>query len=192
MQQASTTMCNKAYGCINVKVGDEVKVASVIHNIFPDVEVHAIMMMKHKRCKGVRSYSCDVMVPGYVFFNANADAPVSKFLTITSVNRILKYDNSDWHLRGDDLFVSKWIFDNNGVIGISVAFMEGDVVRIVDGPLKQVEGKIVRINKRSRSAMVLLGFRQQAFKVWLPFEWMEKATDTNVASHSHICLNIVD
>jgi transcriptional antiterminator NusG len=177
MQTESETIHQKAYGCISVNVGDEVTTAMMIRNSLPDIEALAIMKVKHNRCKGFRSNSCAVMIPGYILFSANSDVSISQILTIHSVNRILKYDNSDWHMRGDDLLFSKWIFDNNGTIGVSVAFIENDEIKILDGPLKQVEGKIIRVSKRSRCAQVALGLKQQVFKVWLPFEWMEQTAD---------------
>jgi transcription termination/antitermination protein NusG len=177
MKLESELICEKAYGCINVKAGEEKKVAKMIQTAFPGVEAHSIMKMKHRRSKGVRSYSSEIMVPGYILFSAFKDMQVSQFLSITSVNRILTYEDHDWHLRGDDQFFSNWIFNNNGMIGISVVFMEGDEIKIIDGPLKQIEGKIIRINKRCQNALVVLGLKQQTFNVWLPFEWMKKTTD---------------
>lgn len=174
MRQKNKPICQKAYGCIHVKVGYETDVARMIATIYPEVEAYAILRIKHRRCNGVRSYSNDVMVPGYILFFANVDTQVSKFLTVANVNSVLKYDECDWHLRGDDLLFSEWIFKNEGLIGVSSAFMENDKIKIIDGPLKQIEGKIIRINKRSRNAQVILGFKQQDFNVWLPFEWIEK------------------
>ncbi len=190
MQLNPTPICNKAYGCINVKVGSEMNASKMIRSIFPEVEVHAVMKIKHRRSNGVRFYSYEVMVPGYILFYAPMDMQVSKFLALTPVNSILKYDDLDWHLRGDDLLFTEWVFQNKGIIGISVALMENDEIKIIDGPLKQMEGKIVRINKRSRSAQVMLGFKQHEYYVWLPFEWMEKAAERDCEACPQIDITI--
>ena len=86
---------------------------------------------------------------------------------------ILTYDDNTWQLRGDDLLVAKWIIENNGMIGVSKLYCEGDNIRIVDGPLKKIEGRICRIDKRNRNALVSFGIFEQTFKVWLAFEYLE-------------------
>ena len=178
MQFEPNAMCDKAYGCINVKVGDEKKVAQMIHTIYPEVETCVVTQVKHKSREGVKSYAFDIMLPGYILFYTKEDTPVSQFLSITSVQHIVIYDDRKWHLRGDDLFYAKWIFENKGTIGVSVVFMENDVIKITEGPLKDIKGNIIRIDKRNRNALVSLGFGQQTYKVWLAFEWM-----TNLRRH---------
>lgn len=177
MQFEPNTILNKAYGCINVKVGDEHKVANMIHSIFPEVETCVVKQVKHRSRQGIKTYIYDIMLPGYILFYTKEDAPVSQFMRITSVQHIVIYDDSKWHLRGDDLFYAKWVFDNKGTIGISDVFIENDEIVINEGPLKDMKGRIIRIDKRNRNALVSLGFRQQSFNVWLAFEWMKGAVN---------------
>ena len=174
MQNVLQPAQEKAYGCIHVRAGEEDEVARKIDTLFPEVETHAIMQIKHKSRNSRRSYSYSNMLPGYILFNADGEFPVSKILSISSVVRILNYDDHQWSLRGEDLFYAKWIFENNGLIGISVVYTEGDEIRIIDGPLKAVEGKIVRIDKRNRNALITLGCERNNIKVWLAFEWLKK------------------
>jgi transcription antitermination factor NusG len=54
--------------------------------------------------------------------------------------------------------------------------MEGERVRIASGPLKDLEGYIVRIDKRNRSGQVMLMFNNRTVKVWLGYEMIEKET----------------
>jgi hypothetical protein len=162
----------KAYGCISVKVGDESKVAKVIRSLFPAVETCVVKQAKHRSRQGIKSYAYDIMLPGYILFCTEEDISVSQFMRITSVQNIVFYDDYKWSLRGDDLFYAKWAFNNKGTIGVSVVFMENDEIVITDGPLKDLKGRIIRIDKRNRNALVSLGFRKQNFKVWLAFEWM--------------------
>ena len=174
MQTDSIHLHKNSYGCLFVKTGQERTVAEMMGTCFPSIEAHAVVQLKHQSRNGVRRYASGIMLPGYVLFHAQSDMPVSQILTITSAYRILKYCDDDWHLRDNDLSFAEWIFQNQGEIGVSVAYMEGDQVQIKKGPLKTVQGQIIRIDKRNRNALVSLGMNKQVFKVWLAFEWMDK------------------
>ena len=89
----------KAYGYLQVKTGSEKKTADIINTIFPEIESYAITQIKHKSCKGFRSYSSSVMVPGYILFRANQDMRVSQLQTVGSVYQVLTYDHQRWQLR---------------------------------------------------------------------------------------------
>ncbi len=173
MQFKSDINSGKAYGCISVRVGDESKVARVIQSHFPSVETCVVKQVKHRSRQGVKSYACDIMLPGYILFCTEKDMSVSQFMRITSVQNIVIYDDYEWHLRGDDLFYAKWAFNNKGNIGVSVVRMHDDEIEVTDGPLKDLKGNIIRIDKRNRNALVSLGFSKKKFKVWLALEWMK-------------------
>ena len=125
MPSNDTTKCSNYYGCIHVRVGDEMNTARILKHVFPAVDTYAICQMKHKSQKGVRSCKACVMVPGYILFCADKDERVSQFLTIRSVYHILTYDDNTWQLRGDDLMMARWIIENDGMIGVSKLYCEG-------------------------------------------------------------------
>lgn len=50
------------------------------------------------------------------------------------------------------------------------AYKEKDRIRIVSGPLKDMEGKIKRVDKRGCSGQVILSFHDKVVPVWLGFE----------------------
>jgi len=165
----------KAYGYLHVRAGSEKQVADIINTAFPEIESYAISQTKHKSCRGVRSYSTNIMVPGYILFRTYQGMQVSQLRALAPVFSILTYDDNQWPLRGDDLFCAKWLFNHDGAIGISVVFIEGDEIKVIDGPLKDVQGKIIRIDKRNRNALVALGLHQKTCKnVWLAFEYLDK------------------
>lgn len=56
------------------------------------------------------------------------------------------------------------------MLGLSQAYKEGDRIRIVSGPLKDMEGKIRRVDKRGMSGQVILSFCRRDIPVWLGFE----------------------
>lgn len=99
---------------------------------------------------------------------------VMELRKLTTVFSILTYDDMIWHWRNEDLFCAKWLFEHDGNIGISVVFLEGDGINVVDGPLKDIEGRILRVSKRNRNALAALVLHQQTCKVRLAFEYLDK------------------
>ena len=163
----------KAYGYVQVRIGAEEKVARLINSLFSDIQAYAIKQIKHRSRMGVRSYASSLMVPGYVIFRTQRNYQITKLQTISSIMRILTYSDNSWQLRGEDFCCAKWVYDHHGVVGVSIAYIENDIIRISDGPLKEVEERIVRIDKRNQNALVTLGLHQEKCKIWLAFNWMD-------------------
>lgn len=95
----------------------------------------------------------------------------------TDVLRILMENDQDWRLTGSDYEFAEWLFSYDGCISFSTAYREGDRIRIVSGPLKDMEGMISRIDKRRRSGQVTVKFNQRDVKLWLGFDLIEKPFD---------------
>lgn len=72
----------------------------------------------------------------------------------------------------DERFV-RWLFRYEGLLSLSQAYREGDRIRIVSGPLKDMEGRIRRIDKRGLSGQVILSFNGRDILIWLEFELVE-------------------
>lgn len=165
------------FGCLYVRVGREQKTVEMIRHLYPSVNALAVGQLKHKSQNGVKSVVNTILLPGYVLFQADEDFEVRRFYSLEHVVRLLKYEDRQWMLRGDDLAFAQWIYRMNGLIGLSKAYREGTMVRIAEGPLKDFAGKIVRVDSRNRNAQVAFGFDKQVFTAWLAFEWMEEAKE---------------
>jgi transcription antitermination factor NusG len=61
----------------------------------------------------------------------------------------------------------------NGKFGISKAVLEGTKVKIIDGPLKELEGKIIKVNKRRKCAEIEIETFGTINKIWLAYELIE-------------------
>ena len=51
--------------------------------------------------------------------------------------------------------------------------MEGDHIKIIDGPLADYEGMIKKVNKHRRSAMVEIKVGSHVKDVWMSFQWFD-------------------
>jgi transcription antitermination factor NusG len=75
-------------------------------------------------------------------------------------------------LRGNDLDFIKWLNGHNGVIEISKAVEIGTKIKILEGPLKELEGNIVKINKRQKCVCVKIEGEGIKNTIWLSYEFV--------------------
>ena len=65
------------------------------------------------------------------------------------------------------------IMECGGIVDMSKAIKENDRVKIVSGPLKEMEARIIKMDPRNRNAKVSVDFLGRVTEVWLPFEYMD-------------------
>jgi hypothetical protein len=87
-------------------------------------------------------------------------------------------DSGIWQLQGEDERFVRWLFQYDGLLGFSKAYKEGDRIRIISGPLKDMEGKIRRVDKRGMSGQVILSFYGKDVPVWLDLNWSGRFSKT--------------
>lgn len=168
---------NKAYGCVFCITGKEQVVANCIQIYNKNVRAKAASQTIRHTCQGVTRLQNDVILKGYVFFETSADVNINGLLPPNDILSVLSYSDGDWRLCGDDLAYAKWIFKYNGVLPLSKAYKVGDRIYIVDGPLKDLEGSITRIDKRNRSGQVTIYFAGREQKVWLGFDIVKEFSE---------------
>lgn len=159
-----------SYGCLFCITGKEKGVAERIQTSCPDVRATTMRQLKYRTCKKAKTREEEILFPGYVFFEAPSDMKPSIEFPTQNVIRILLLDREIWQLQGEDERFVKWLFQYNGLLGFSQAYKEGDQIRIISGPLKDMEGKIKRVDKRGMSGQVILSFQGRYISVWLGFE----------------------
>ena len=159
-----------AYGCLFCKTGIELSGAEQIQVTCPNVRATTMRQLKYRTCKKVKTQEEAILLPSYVFFEAPSSMEPSIEFPTQNVIRILAMDSGIWQLQGEDERFVRWIFQYDGLLGFSKAHKEGDRIRIISGPLKDMEGKIKRVDKRGMSGQVILSFYGKDIPVWLGFE----------------------
>lgn len=84
------------------------------------------------------------LMPGYVFFDADTEPAWDRILKDSAVLKLLSYGDGEYALRGTDLEFIDWIKKNNGIIEMSSAVKVGSMIEFVAGPLKDMNGKIIK------------------------------------------------
>lgn len=164
---------NNAYGCVFCITGKEALVAEQIEAACPGVRALTARWEKHKSVNGKKSKVQAVLLPSYVFFRAPRDFSSFSCFPQENVIRILQTDRHAWQLTGADEQFARWLFSYDGLLSFSKAYQEGTRIRIVSGPLKDMEGSVQRIDRRGRSGQVTLSFNGKPVTVWLGFDLLE-------------------
>jgi transcriptional antiterminator NusG len=109
--------------------------------------------------------------PGYVFFEY-ASEPLWRLLQKEKyICYPLEYADHTKELRNGDLEFVIWLKNNKGIVKVSKAVEEGKWIKIIDGPLKEYEGKIKKINKNRKCMEVEMGTEKITNRIWLSYEF---------------------
>lgn len=166
--------------CISVRTGFEEKFKESVEPVFEkSVQKFsgAVHLLKKKmRLKTGKEYF-EQFFPGYVFFETD-ETDTAKFRFFKKGKGFLRFlpSDSEVHpLENKDLQIIKSIMDCGSVMGIvPVAFDKNDRIVIVDGPLKDMSGKVVAVNKRNKRVNIELEFMGGAKIVGLSYEVVKK------------------
>lgn len=161
------------YGCIFCPTGKETNVARQLELFCPGVKATAVRQEKHQTENGVHSKIEKVVMSGYVFFRAKEEFDIAPIMHRAGALRVLKEENGQWRLFGENERFARWIFRYDGLLSFSKAYREGTRIRMISGPLKDMEGKITKVDKRGRSGQVTFAFNGREMKVWLGFDLVE-------------------
>lgn len=114
------------------------------------------------------------LLPRYVFFDA-PDGHEPNWYRIksqSSVQRVLRYDDGECALHGEDLEFVRWMKGVNGLLEVSQVVQVGTRIRVIGGPLKQYEGKIVEVKKRRGQVAIEISECGHFGKIWCPIEYI--------------------
>ncbi len=106
--------------------------------------------------------------PGYVFIRSEEITPDTyhSVRKLKGFYRFLPNNQEPLPLKGKDLDILKHFISFGCVANISVAvFDENDRIQILDGPLKGLEGQIIKVDRRKGRAKVKLDMYQNSFAI---------------------------
>lgn len=171
----------KVYGCLFCVTGKEEAVVQQLKEASASVRAVVARREKYLTTQGVKSKTAEVFLPSYVFFEAPKEMTALEWIPRKNVHRILNYGDGAWQLCGSDLEFAKWLFHYDGYLAFSKAYQVGNKVHIFSGPLKELEGQIQKVDRRGKSARVVLQFFNMAVSAWLGYELIEPVQDAETA-----------
>ena len=157
-------MVDKAYWYVLfVRTGSEEKIVKILNlmwknrNIVPFVPKKMMVFRRH----GKKSLFSKICFPGYVFLES--ELPQYELLKyafkilyyLREVYGFLHYkDRSTFAMRDSEKNMLSKMLGKDRCIDMSVGFKEGNVVKVVAGPLSGKENKILRVNRNKKTVTI--------------------------------------
>ena len=160
---------------LHVVSGREDKIVSLIKKKSPENLAPFIPQKKLKIRKGgaIRE-SVAPFYPGYIFLIGKWNIDEAKpILEIRNVINIVGGIKTPGCLTDDEKTLLKKIA-KDGLVEYSKVIKEGSKIKVISGPLKEIEGFIVSVDRRKNRATVSLPLLNSFVKVTLGFEYLEE------------------
>lgn len=143
-----------------MKTGDEDNVKERIKFKLKDQFNIFVPKRKLREMKnGIWCNKLRILFPGYVILKGEMNNKnYYMFKEIPGVINILKSDTSILMIGKDEVQVISKLVSNGDILVSSRAVSHNGKIKILDGPLKTLEGSIVSINKRRNRAKVNINF----------------------------------
>ncbi|MDL2318923.1 hypothetical protein LJC74_07620 [Eubacteriales bacterium OttesenSCG-928-A19] len=135
------------------------------------------MVARRKWVQGQPEEMMYSLFPGYVFLFSDAQMEAAALQQIEGVIRVLRYADGSYALHQEDERIARWLLHYDGVIRTSKAIREGDRIHVVEGPMKDCGGTIVKANKQRQRALVEFQFDRRVWSAWMDFSWVEVDED---------------
>ena len=140
--------------CVFCRTGFEAGIESRLKRRGYATLVPKIKKFKPSGGKLVEKELC--LLPGYVFFETD------------------EKDDGEYRLRGADLDFVEWIRRHAGTIEPTKVIKEGTKIRFVEGPLCELNGRVLKVNKSRRQVQIELNNANGLLStIWCAIEYVE-------------------
>ena len=164
-----------------VESGKEHKVRGMIESQVPAETYDRIVIPEkriQKKFKGEWKEVQSVLFPGYLFVVAEDITEFTSALNaVPEFTKMLNMDNEIAAIYPEEEAVLKRLVDADEIVKISEGIIENDKIIVLDGPLKDMEGTIKRINRHKRVALIQMELFERVMQVEVGLEIVEKRKD---------------
>jgi transcriptional antiterminator NusG len=147
--------------CIFCKTGSEKHIAELINKKDKRIQAIAPTRVLQEKRQGRWEQREQILLPGYVLLYAEEVIQIELRAEIPNLYKILNYESGLRELQGMDYEYSMWIYRHHGNITASKVLTEGRNVKVLDGPLLDCFGTIVKLDKHKRRVWVEFQFDGQ-------------------------------
>jgi len=164
--------------CIYCKNGSEQKIIHLINENSLEITALVPTRVVSEKVRGKWTQKEKSLLPGYIFLYAESEEELLRSPRLKDMYKVLEYDSGIRTLTGPDYDYAMWLYNYHGKIAASEVFQDGDEIRIMSGPLLSFKGKIIKIEKRKKRALVEFEFEGNKQKISVGVEFMAKKPDS--------------
>jgi transcriptional antiterminator NusG len=167
---------------VQIWTGDEGRFLSIAAKRVKGVDARFYWPRRSLRIKRGGSWkeSLAPIFPGYMFIRAESIGP-ELYSVLKGAPGFLRFLLSNDNIvpleRSDQELLSHFLGFGEVVDKSLVYFDENKRIRVVSGPLKGLEGRVVRVDRRKGRAKVRLEMYRDSFEIDFGFESMEAAPE---------------
>ena len=166
------------YYAIQVKTRAENKFLKLFKNLYPELNFPMFFPQRRLdiRRQGKTIITIAPIFPGYIFVEAENDEEIISsqwsFRRTDGFYRFLRSNQDITPLAGRDLELVHHFIKNAGPVAgrSTVYFDENSRIVVVEGAMKGLEGRIIKVDKRKGRAKVKLDLYNDSFAIDLAFE----------------------
>lgn len=159
--------------CLYTRAGRENKAAQYVGHYTGLEIIYPYRLLREKR----RGKWLDVMrpmIPGYIFLYGLL-LP-EHLAPLRDMGRLIQDLDGNCRLTGNDGTYASWVYTHRGAFGVSTVMKEGDRIRVVDGPLKDFDGDIIRFDRHKRRVTLSIPFDGREHIIQMSVDEIEPQT----------------
>lgn len=141
---------------LQIPTGEERETASVCRRSLAEIPAKIMLFTveRLKRYHGVWHKETCPMFPGYLIFEGDPSVISDRLSHLVAFNRVLKNNGYFQPLRDSEVDFLKRITDENLCAKLSKGYIEGGQVFVTRGPMVNLTGKIKKIDRHKRTAVI--------------------------------------
>lgn len=151
----------KAY-CLYCKTGSEEKLVTLLKKdmrdyLNLDLEVIYPSRLMNQRKQGQWRRVEQPLLPGYIFLYLDdaTEFPLFIIKQEREAYKILRNPDGSMELRSGDMQYAMWVYNHGGkFVPSTIVFKDGQLIKVLDGPLKDMEGRIVKLDRHHKRVVV--------------------------------------
>jgi len=158
----------KKWFVLFTRTGDEAKLKELIEHFFPPGVVKPLIPRRKlmEKRRGKRTEVIRTLFPGYVFINTvMTEETYRRLKQMPGSAKVLMSDMEPAEVPMQEMKPILCLTGASEIIGYSRGIKVGARVRIIDGPLKDFEGRIIDVDTRKGRARVSLDILNHTKKV---------------------------
>lgn len=153
-----------------IPVKSEIAICEKLNRRYPKAYFLALRRMMHRSKDGKKWNEEDILLRNYAFAYVEKGASID-FLQEVGSLLYLEDAESEGKLSNQNYEYSKWVLENDGLLGLSTAVLENGLTKITGGPLLKMKDHIKKYDRRNRNCFISIDVADVKIETWMPFEW---------------------